>query len=171
MKNNLNEKFLIVQAKKGDKEAFSQLIKQVEKRLFNVAYIINPEDAEDIVQDTFLQAYSSIKKFKGKSSFYTWIYRIMMNLIYKKYKRKKINFKKSIIKNENNKDEELKEKLRIALTKLHPKFSQIITLFYFEDYSIKEISEILNIKEGTVKSRIFKAKKYLKKFIEKNEPF
>lgn len=169
--NKLDEKILIELARKGDKEAFCQLLKEVEKKLLRVAYIISPEDAEDIIQETFLQAYLGIKKFKVNSTFYTWIYRIMMNIIYKKNRKKKVKFKYLVNRNGNKEDEELKEKLRIALKKLHPKFSQIITLFYFDGYSIKEISENLKIKEGTVKSRLFKGKKVLKKLIEKNEPF
>ncbi|MGC8976887.1 MAG: RNA polymerase sigma factor [Candidatus Ratteibacteria bacterium] len=166
---DLNEEILISLAKKGNKDAFVSLIKSVEKKLYKVAKTISPEEAEDIVQETFLQAYLSIKKFKGKSSFYTWIYRIMMNTIYKKY-RKKLPLIKNIANPVYSNDEELKEKLRNALKKLHPKFSEVITLFYFEEYSIKDISKILNIKEGTVKSRLFKGKKVLKKLIE-SEPF
>lgn len=166
---DINEKVLIELAKRGNKDAFVSLLESVENRLFKVAYTISPQDAEDIVQETFLQAYLGIKKFKGDSSFYTWIYRIMMNIIYKRYRKEKKIFKK--IKISPQTDEELKERIREALRKIHPKFSEIITLFYFEEYSIKEISQILKIKEGTVKSRLFKGKRILKKILEKNEPF
>ncbi|MCM8804672.1 MAG: RNA polymerase sigma factor [Candidatus Omnitrophica bacterium] len=161
---NLNEKVLVELAKKGNNDAFVSLLKNVENRLYKVAYVISPDEVEDIIQETFLQAYLSIKKFKGISSFYTWIYRIMMNIIYKRNRKKR-----PLIKNVNivfQNDEELKEKVREALKKLHPKLNEVITLFYFEEYSIKEISKILNIKEGTVKSRLFKGKKVLKKFLE-----
>lgn len=167
---NLNENVLVSLAKKGNHDAFISLLKNVEDRLYKVAYIISPNEADDIIQETFLQAYLSIKKFKGKSSFYTWIYRIMMNIIYKRNRKKKPLVKNINITSQN--DEELKEKIRDTLKKLHPKLNEIITLFYFEGYSIKEISQILNIKEGTVKSRLFKGKKILKKLLEeKNEPF
>lgn len=162
---NLNEKVLIEFAKGGSHEAFVSLLKNVENRLYKVAYTISPNEAEDIIQETFLQAYLSIKKFKCRSSFYTWIYRIMMNIIYKRNRKKR-----PLLKNINlipQNDEELKEKMRDALKKLHPKLNEIITLFYLEGYSIKEISQILNIKEGTVKSRLFKGKKILKKLLEK----
>ncbi|MCM8772264.1 MAG: RNA polymerase sigma factor [Candidatus Omnitrophica bacterium] len=169
---NLKENILVKLAQSGNKEAFIALLKSVEKKLFRVASIISPQEADDIIQETFLQAYLSIKKFRGNSSFYTWIYRIMMNIIYKKNRRKKLVFKNYYSTSYlDNEDEELKERLRECLRKLHPMFSEIITLFYFEDYTIKEISELLKIKEGTVKSRLFKAKKLLKKMIEKNEPF
>jgi RNA polymerase sigma-70 factor (ECF subfamily) len=162
---DLKENILINLAKNGDKEAFVSLIKNVEKRLFKIAYTICPEEAEDILQETYLEAYLGIKRFKGNSSFYTWIYRIMMNTIYKRNRKKSIQVKLQKIIPQN--DEELKEIIRSALKKLPPKYNEVLTLFYFEGCSIKEISEILNIREGTVKSRLFKAKKILKKFVDK----
>lgn len=166
---DLKESILINLAKNGDKDAFISLIKNIEKKLFKIAYTLCPEEAEDILQETYLQAYLGIKKFKENSTFYTWIYRIMMNIIYKRNRKKPLFVKIQKISSQN--DEELKEKVRSALRKLPSKYSEVLILFYFEEYSIKEISEILSIKEGTVKSRLFKAKKILKKLIEKNEPF
>jgi len=162
---DLKENILVNLAKKGNKDAFVSLIKNIEKRLFKIAYTLCKEEAEDILQETYLQAYLGIKRFKGNSSFYTWIYRIMMNTIYKKNRKKPFYIKtqKNFLKN----DEELKEMIRTALKKLPPKYNEVLTLFYFEGYSIKEISKILNIREGTVKSRLFKAKKNLKKLIDK----
>jgi RNA polymerase sigma-70 factor (ECF subfamily) len=162
---DLKENILINLAKNGDKEAFVSLIKNVEKRLFKIAYTISPEEAEDILQETYLEAYLGIKRFKGNSSFYTWIYRIMMNRIYKRNRKKSFKVKLQKIIPQN--DEELKEIIRSAIKKLPPKYNEVLTLFYFEEHSTKEISEILNIREGTVKSRLFKAKKILKKLIDK----
>jgi len=92
-----------------------------------------------------------------------------MNRIYKRNRKKsfKVKLKKIIPQN----DEELKEIIRSALKKLPPKYNEVLTLFYFEEHSIREISEILNIREGTVKSRLFKAKKILKKFVDKKWTF
>ncbi|NLY98407.1 MAG: sigma-70 family RNA polymerase sigma factor, partial [Clostridiaceae bacterium] len=75
------EKILLEKARKGDVDAFEMLIREHERKAFNIAYrfLKNADDAEDITQEAFLRAFRSIKKFKGQSSFSTWLYRIINN--------------------------------------------------------------------------------------------
>lgn len=178
MVNNteLSEKKLIIKAQEGDLQAFSKLIKMHEQRLLKVASIIIPGEQEDVLQETFISAFRGIKNFRGNSSFYTWLYRILLNNIYRRFKQHK---KKSCIlskaakgpechtQEEINREELLllKEKVRKAVLSLKPKYQEIVSLFYFEEKTIKELSEILGLKEGTVKSRLFKARRLLTKLL------
>lgn len=168
-----SEKDLILKAKSGDAAAFSELIKSYENRLARVACIMIPGEYEDVLQETFISAFRSIKTFKGRSAFYTWLYRILLNHIYRRYRKHK---KKSTLLEKMNRRQEhshvqdsinreetliIKEKVRKAIRTLQPKYQEVVLLYYFEDKSLKDISKTLELKEGTVKSRLFKARQTL----------
>ena len=179
----MDEKELIRQAAKGSEEAFAVLVKKYRTKMFNLAYsmIRNRETADDIAQDVFIKAYIYISKFKYKSSFGTWLYRIAVNTV-KDYLRKesrinKISFDERLASpdipdiQEDGvviKEEELEAKLRKkllhrAIQALPEKHRTILTLRDIQGISYKEITGILNISPGTVDSRLYRARRMLRK--------
>ncbi len=171
-----DEKKLILLSKEGDTGAFSILLRSCEKQLRNTAYALCAEEAEDLLQETFIAAFLSIRKFRMQSSFYTWIYRIMMNTAYKNFRRKtrQKSFFNVIGRNIRVEEEKAsagfedgsKERVRNALARLPAIHREIITLHYLEELSLLEISQNLGISEGTAKSRLFNARALMKKMIE-----
>lgn len=171
-----DEKKLVLLSMEGDTAAFSILLRSCERQLRNTAYALCADEAEDLMQETFIAAFLSIKKFRMQSSFYTWIYRIMMNTAYKKFRRKKrqksffnVLGRNIRVETENgspDSDDRRREKVRDALARLPAIHREIITLYYLEELSLAEISENLSISEGTVKSRLFNARTLMKKIIE-----
>jgi len=141
----------------------------------------NREDAADLTQETFIKAFTSIQKFKGKSSFFTWIYRIGINTTLSSMKKNRLRrfFSFENINDEVSQSEilewladqtnanrgvllkELQEKLNEALQKLSPKHRTVVVLFEIEGLSHQEIAEIMNCSEGTVRSRLHYAKQQL----------
>jgi RNA polymerase sigma-70 factor (ECF subfamily) len=171
----MDEKNLLKLSREGDIEAFTLLLRSCENHLRRTAYALMADEADDLMQETFLAAFKNLKKFRMRSSFYTWTYRIMLNTAYKKFRKKKqkrlfLHRMDKRTANYNSDDSHAsgagKEKVRTAVAALPLKYKEIITLYYFEDFSIKEISEMLEISEGTVKSRLFNARTLLKKIIE-----
>lgn len=158
---------LIEKAKNEDGEAFTQLILQIEKDLYCIAKtrIANENDIDDILQETMLMAYLNLKKLKNNAFFKTWIIRILMNNCHKFYKRKKHQSLE-----ENEKVEEfgssemdlsnIEFENFIAFLKEDEK--TILTLYYYLGYTTKEIAKILNKREGTICSKISRAKVKIK---------
>ena len=152
-------------AKKGNKEAFKRLIEANKKYLFNIAISIlgNEDDAGDAIGETIINAYESIKNLREPKFFKTWITRILIN------ESKKILISRGkVISIEEYQQERMnsyqdKENidLKNAIKKLSKEHYDVIMLFYYNDLKINEISEILSIPEGTVKSRLSNAKNKL----------
>lgn len=185
---SLQEASLIEQAKAGDIESFQQLISEHEKRVFNIAYRMlgNIEDAKDVAQEALVKAYRGIKNFKGKSSFSTWLYAIVnnacidfirknrkTNLIYldKDYEGGNGTYKMEIPDRKDTPEEILEKKevqnlVHESIDQLSPLHKKVIILRDIEEFSYKEIAEILNCSEGTVKSRISRARNNLKLIIQ-----
>ena len=166
------EVLLVAKAKKGDLEAFGELLSSVEAKLFRVALILcgEKETARDLLQETFLAIYQSLYRFSGKSSFYTYSYRILLHL-YHKMRRKHRKVLIPLLENlraptlspaDSFRKKEKKEKVRQAIAKLPSPFQEVIILRYLEELTYQEIAKNLKLKEGTVKSRLFKAKKLLR---------
>lgn len=153
-------------AKRGNKEAFKRLIEENKKYLFNIAISIleNEEDAGDAIGETIIKAYENIKKLREPKFFKTWITRILINESKKMLiSRGRVvsieDYKPEQMVNESNKEENID--LKKALMKLTKEHYNVVMLFYYNDLKIKEIAEILNIPEGTVKSRLNNAKSRL----------
>ena len=173
----MNEKKLIRDLKRGKGEAYHELINLYGNRLLKTTYLIVKDEkyAEDIVQETFIRVFKYIENFKGDSSIYTWIYRISHNVAmdflkssittvpYEDYFQSEDDIEAILILNMEIED------MRIALNHLSYIYKEVLVLFYFEDLSIKEISEILDEKEGTIKSRLSRGRLALKKFLVKEE--
>ncbi len=162
---------LVSKAKKGNEKAFTQLIEENLKSIYRVAKGIlnNEEDIEDAIQNTILKAYSNIKTLRNEELFKTWLIKILINECNKIYNfnKKCISLEKVTEKQYNDKYENLD--LRIAVDSLPEELKMVITLFYFEDLNISEISEIMGIPEGTVKSRLSREKDKIAESIDGKE--
>lgn len=154
---------LVEKAKNDNSDAFTSLILNIEKDLYCIARskIDNENDIDDIMQETMIIAFLNIKKLKNNSFFKTWVIRILINNCNKFYKRKK---HKSIDENEEiNKIGSVEMDLSNIefeefISFLNEDKRTILTLYYYLGYTTKEISKILNKREGTICSKISRAK-------------
>ena len=164
---------LVKKAKKGNNEAFTTLILSIQKDLYKIARmrLSSQEDINDAVQETIINAFSSISSLKKPKYFKTWIIRILINecnKIYKSKSRYQDELKEDYVlatRDElNNKENELD--FETLISNLNYDERMIITLFYLENLKAKEIASILNIKESTIKVKLLRARKKLKTCIE-----
>ncbi len=164
---------LVSIAKKGDKEAFISLIQQNKINVYRVAKAMlhNESDIEDVIQITILKAFENIKKLKKNRYFKTWLIRILINECNSILKaRKKIISIDTLY--ENNaicEDTYLNIDLHSAVYSMKEEFRVVTVLFYYEDLSTKEIAKLLKIPEGTVRSRLSKARRLLQKLLKLDE--
>ncbi len=167
----------------GEVAAFDRLILKYRERLYSIVYNLtsNREDAADLTQETFIKAFQSINRFQGKSSFFTWIYRIGVNTTYTHLRRNRL---RRFFSFENIAEEmapaeilelltaktslpregalrELQEKLNEALQTLSLKHRTVVVLFEIEGMSHQEIAEVMKCSVGTVRSRLHYAKQQL----------
>ena len=179
---------LVTRAIDGDFDAFDQIMLLYRERLYGVIYnmTFNHEDAADLTQESFVKAFRSLSKFKRKSSFFTWLYRIGVNLTLTHLKRIKarkfFSFDQLIDQNKSKNQSvefsssetssvkttllnELHEKLNEALSKLSDKHRTIVVLFEIDGLSHKEIASIMKCTEGTVRSRLHYAKVQLQSLL------
>ena len=155
---------------KKDPVVFEKILLLYGDRLYRSAYcLINSvPDAEDLVQETFLQAFNTGHRFQGKSKIYTWLYGIMFNLFRQKLrenKKKLINFAEiEEVEDESDAIEGATkiEVINEAIEELDNEHAIIIKLRYFENMSIEAIAKKLNMKKGTVKSRLHYAKEKIR---------
>ena len=172
----------IEKAKKGDAKAFAWLYDQYAKAMFNVCMRMtnSREDAEDVLQEAFTDAFRNIRSFGGKASFGTWLKRIVVNKCVNALNKKSVelvfsdeeeNYDTRIDEDDVDDQEiELKvEMINKALTKLPDGYRTILTLHLFEGFDHREISQILNISESTSKTQYMRARKKLKEIILNHE--
>lgn len=165
---NISKDELIMEvkrAKRGDKEAFCNLIRLNKVAVYRVAKAIlnKEEDIEDAVSESILKAYKNIQTLKDEAFFKTWLIRIVINesnTLYKK-RSKEITVDKDNFINIKTKDTYKDLTLYDAINSLEEDLRMTTILFYFEDMKYKDIAKLLNIKEGTVKSRLSRAKEKL----------
>jgi RNA polymerase sigma-70 factor (ECF subfamily) len=181
----IEENDLVKRAKAGDLNAYEQIIILYEKKVFGLIYnlIKNYDELEDIAQEVFIKVYRNLKNFKEESSLYTWIYRITVNVCIDEMKkrRKVVSIDEKIQLDDGEVDfqipdngksleeilEEKDERLRLmnCINKLPESARTMIVLRDIKEFSYQEISEILNINIGTVKSKINRARELLKKLL------
>lgn len=159
---------LVRKSKKGNNLAFSILIKSYEKDLYKVAIAMtkNEDDALDCIQEAILQAYISIKDLRQDEYFKTWLIKILINKCNALLKKNKkiLNLDVSITENDKVEQSE-KLELKDSINNLDSDLKIIVILYYYEDMSIKDISESLNIPQGTIKSRLSRARSKLKEML------
>ena len=174
------EKELIIalQSEKGSHMGYTLLIKNFKERLYwHIRHIVkNHEDTNDILQNVFIKVYRNIKKFKGDSRLYSWLYRIASNeaITFLNRKAKQQHCSSSELQNQliqnlkadvyyNGDDIQLK--LQRAIATLPNKQQQVFQMKYFEDLKYREISEILETSEGALKASYHLANKKIKAFL------
>lgn len=160
----------------GDIDLFGEIVDRYEEKIkrYGRKFLKGIEDIEDIVQDIFIKAYQNIQSFDVKRKFSSWLYRIAHNEFVnalKKNKKKPLSFFELDILLPHSSSEEINQKLENQeilrgldkyLNKLSPKYREPFILYYFEQFSYKEISDILHIPVSTVGIRLKRAKEKLK---------
>lgn len=145
---------------------FEEIVDKYYEDVYRFIFMMikNKNDADDITQETFLKVRRYLWKFKGNSSVLTWIYRVATNEVKKSFAKNNRKLKIARITNieENVSYSNLKE----AMEKLDRESYEVLFLKYFKNMSEKEIAFIINVPKGTVKSRLFNAKKKLKEMIK-----
>ena len=167
----------------GNREAFSAIIERYQDNVYNLALKIcgNREDAEEIAQDSFIKVFRSLRSFKGKSSFGTWLYRIVYNTSITFVRKNKldilrledfpvdsVDFMRDSATDEEAEREYMKILLCYALQRLEHEDRAIITMHYYQDLSHTEISSITGISRSSIKVRLFRARRKMRQIIEKN---
>jgi RNA polymerase sigma-70 factor (ECF subfamily) len=181
--NETNVNQLVARTKKGDQKAFTELVDIFSERIYNLGLRIlkNPDDAADVLQETFLAVYEKIDSFDGRSNFFTWLYRIATNFALMKLRKEKRTVytdqdmeehydspEKIQIHEWQNlplKDmlnEEFRKHLEHAIDRLPEIYRSVFLLRDMENMSIKETSKILGITESNVKIRLKRARVYLR---------
>ncbi|MGY4795926.1 RNA polymerase sigma factor [Lysinibacillus fusiformis] len=161
----MKSEFLVKKAQEGDGEAFIQLIRQYELILYRTAKILGlkDEDIADLLQETVLTAFEKIGTLKEVKYFNTWLCRILLNNCYRFMKQhKQVVSLDSDTLNALSHQDHLPLELDDALNSLDENYRIALTLYYVNGLTTKEISELLHEPEGTIKSRISRAKQYLK---------
>lgn len=157
---------LVKKAKKKDAESFIALMEESRMTMQRVAlgYLGNEEDAADAIQDTILSAYEHIGELKKEEYFKTWIVRILINHCTKIWRsnKKKINIESAYLDMAGGGGTESDMEFKELLYALPEESRMIFQLYFGERFSIKEIAEILNMKENTVKSRLHRGKEKLR---------
>jgi RNA polymerase sigma-70 factor (ECF subfamily) len=179
-----DESALVARAKAGDVEAFSELVRHYERRVFRMAKQItqNDDDAEDVLQETFLKAYTHLDAFQGNSKFYTWLVRIAVNEALMKLRKRRSDrtvpldepidtgedemVREIAVWDEDPEQsysrEELAEILNQAVESLKPAYRTVFILRDIEEMSIEETAEVLGLSISAVKSRLLRARLQLR---------
>lgn len=175
---------LVRRARNGERAAFNALVERYQRRVFGVCYgmVRSSDDAQDMVQETFVRAYRNLDRFEGTASFYTWIYRIAKNVcidhLRKVQRNRTVDYDDAIGRDEDSEStllpprldanpahmagrRELVGKIEEALEGLSLKHREVILLREVEGLAYAEIAETLGISIGTVMSRLFFARRNL----------
>ncbi|HRP92642.1 MAG: RNA polymerase sigma factor [Ignavibacteriaceae bacterium] len=178
---NLTDVEIIESVKKGNAADYSILIDRYKNKVFSMLkrMLKNDMDAEEVLMDCFLKAYNNLKNFKYESKFSTWFYRIVYNTALTKLsnsKRKIENEMSSIddlydLKSEYDADvlvnNDLSQLVKKVVSELPPKNAAVITMFYLEEMTTEEISEVLEISVANVKVILHRSRNLLREIIER----
>lgn len=165
-----NEIVLIKKAIKGNSKALELLLQKHYERLYRTAYLYvdNKEDSLDIVQETAYQAFKSIKTVKNPEYFLTWLTKIVIHCAMNHYRQRKdvIPLTEEILSKQASPSTGPAYELMDAIKELKESFRTTLILFYYHDYSIKKISEVMELPEGTVKTNLSRGKQALRKCLK-----
>jgi RNA polymerase sigma-70 factor, ECF subfamily len=186
---DVSELDLVKQCQAGNTEAFDQLVTRYRTRVFAMIYnmVHNEQDARDLAQDSFVKAWKSIRHFRGRSSFYTWIYRIVMNVTIDWLRKKQVKgagteFNDAIqlkeiepssrtapkadpLPHERMERSEIRARIDNAIAQISPEHRAVILMKEIEEMQYHEIAEALGCSIGTVMSRLFYARKKLQNLL------
>jgi RNA polymerase sigma-70 factor (ECF subfamily) len=187
---DVSELDLVRRCQAGDTEAFDELVTRYRTRIFSMIYnmVHSEQDAWDLAQDSFLKAWKSIKRFRGRSSFYTWIYRIVMNVTIDWLRKKHVKGgdtefddatqlreidpasktvpKTEALPYEMMERDEIRTRIDKAIAQLSPEQRAVILMKEIEGMQYHEIAEALGCSIGTVMSRLFYARKKLQTLLK-----
>jgi RNA polymerase sigma factor (sigma-70 family) len=179
-----SDTYYIGQVLEGKINAYSNLVERHKDKAYNLAFRIcgNREEAEEVAQDAFVKAYRSLKQFGKRSSFGTWLYRIVYNtaislvrsrrkgmLAVEDFPADAVDFL-SFSKNEEEAANEYRNSLiNFALQKISEEDRGLVTLYYYDDMDTEEISKITGINKSVIKVRLFRARKKMAEIIMKVE--
>jgi RNA polymerase sigma-70 factor, ECF subfamily len=184
---NPDDRRIIAHCVAGDASAFAVLVRRYQDRLFNAVLRVvdQPEDAADVVQDAFLNAYQSLNSFKGDSEFFTWLYRIAFNAAITLRRRRK-----AVLSLEGSRGEQGTEpadtsafarpgtgleraeedaQLLAALGRLSPEHRAVLVLKDLEEQKYEDIAAILGVTVGTVRSRLHRARMELRDLLKRDQ--
>jgi RNA polymerase sigma-70 factor, ECF subfamily len=174
----------IKQVIKGDQSAFAEIVEIYKDKVFQICFRMlgNRHEAEDISQEAFIRAYVNIETFNQNRKFSTWLYRIATNLCIDRIRKKKPDYYLDAevsgaegltmysqvaadvqLPEDKVEEMELQESIQFEISKLPDKYRSVIVLKYIEELSLQEISEILDLPLGTVKTRIHRGREALRK--------
>lgn len=178
-----DDETLVARAQRGDRAAFDVLVERYKQRLYATVYHMtsNHEDANDLVQDTFIQAYRKLNSFRGNSSFYTWSYRIAVNLTLNHLKRRRrrhffslddvdagietdpdfVELMSHVTPRREAGLAELQQRLHAAMQKLSPNHRAVVVMHDIQGMTHADIAKATRTSEGTVRSRLFYARQQL----------
>jgi RNA polymerase sigma-70 factor (ECF subfamily) len=184
-----NEATLVAEARAGRPEAFTELVNRYQRHIYRLALNIthNREDAEDVLQESFLKAYSHLHQFQGNSRFYTWLVRIAVNEALMKLRKRHADKSVSVDDVVETDDDlmpreivewrdtpeqryakvELQDILNEAIEGLEPAFRTVFVLRDVEDFSTEETAQLLNLSVPAVKSRLLRARLKLRHRLNK----
>ena len=193
MSDSNRDNLLIEQCLKGQQSSFSELIDEYKNMVFSLSYKMtnNLQDAEDISQEVFIRVYKSLYNFNPNYKFSTWLYQLTLNICRDRFRKGKIpsvsldsplnkddqkDLRSIIPDNQNNPEDiimgvEQTNFINDLITSLPLKYREVIILRHLKDLSYDEMSKILNISLGSVKTRLFRARELLKNKLKKNETF
>ncbi|AJY75313.1 RNA polymerase subunit sigma-24 [Paenibacillus beijingensis] len=172
---------------KGDQRAFAELVGMYQDKLYHMAYrmLYNRQEAEDVVQETFLRVYKNMERYDESQKFSTWIYRIATNLSIDRLRKRKPSYSLdaesndhegldgySMIPSDDRTPEselvlsETQRTIHQAIETLPPKYKSVMVLRYLQDMSLQEIGEVLDMPVTTVKTRVHRGREFLRKRLE-----
>lgn len=172
----MNEQDLILRCQQGDAQGLAELVLSHESPLFRFCFHLcgSADAAEELFQDTWLRAIKSIGKYKSDGAFLGWLFTIAANRQrdkYRSYKRQRAfledlqQFSMGAME-DRSADHVQRLLIRQAVNSLNASLRVPVTLYYFEDCTIEAIAQLLRIPEGTVKTRLYRARKHLEKKLE-----
>jgi len=179
---------LIDACRDGDTAAFGVLVRRYQDRLFHTVYrlVENAEDAQDVVQEAFLNAYQSLDGFKGDSLFFTWLYRIAVNSAISLKRKRRVVLSIDAARNGEGgvepadpseqtrpghhlEQQEQERRVQRALARLSPEHRAVLVMKDMEGQKYETMAEILQVPIGTIRSRLHRARLELRELLEQEE--